>query len=86
MTGAPLTDMEILRIRERIGARGMAIVAQVSDLRLMSGGQIQAVFFPDDEHPTWETAARQSRRTLAQLVRWHLLTRLERRVGGVRAG
>ena len=86
MTGAPLTEREILEIRERIGGRGLALVTQVSDLRLMSGGQIQAVYFPNEEHSSGEAAARQCRRVLSHLVQAHLLTRLERRVGGVRAG
>jgi hypothetical protein len=86
MTGAPLTEQEIFEIRERIGAKGLALVGQVSDLRLMSGGQIQAVYFPSEEHSSGQTAARQCRRVLSYLVRGHLLTRLERRVGGVRAG
>jgi hypothetical protein len=86
MTGAPLTEKEILEIRERIGPKGLALVRQASDLRLMSGGQIQAIYFPSEEHSSGEAAARQCRRVLSHLVRGHLLTRLERRVGGVRAG
>jgi hypothetical protein len=86
MTGAPLTEKEILEIRERIGAKGLALVGQVSDLRLMSGRQIQAVYFPADEHATAGAARRVCRLALSHLVSRHLLVRLKRRVGGVRAG
>jgi hypothetical protein len=86
MRGVPLTEREIVEIRERIGPKGLALVRQISDLRLMSGGQIQAIYFPADEHATANAASRVCRLALSRLVSGRLLMRLKRRVGGVRAG
>jgi hypothetical protein len=52
----------------------------------MSGRQLQVLFFPIEDHATARSAARGCRRVLERLHRDHLLVRLERRVGGVRAG
>ena len=69
-----------------LSGRDLAIVGQVADLRLMTGRQIEAVHFPLGEHETASAAARASRRCLGRLARDRLLIRLERRVGGIRAG
>jgi hypothetical protein len=86
MRGVALTPNEIFEIRGRIGPKGLALVRQVCDLRLMSGGQIQAIYFPAEEHATADAARRVCRLVLSQLVKGRLLVRLERQVGGVRAG
>lgn len=52
----------------------------------MSARQIEVVHFPVGEHETDAAAARASRRCLERLARDRLLVRLERRIGGVRAG
>ncbi len=67
-------------------SRDLQLVHQVAELRLMSGRQIEAVHFPADAHASPETAARHCRRVLGRLVRNGVLRRLDRRVGGVRAG
>jgi hypothetical protein len=64
----------------------VAIVRQVGELRLMTGKQIGVVHFPSDEHSSALAAARARGRELARLTRHRLLMRLERRIGGVRAG
>jgi hypothetical protein len=64
----------------------MAIVGQVADLRLMSARQIEAIHFSASEHESVQAAARARQRVLGRLVRDRLLIRLERRIGGVRAG
>ena len=73
-------------LRRRLSERDMAILCQVTELRLMSGRQIEAVHFPAELHATGATAARHCRRVLARLVEARLLVRLPRQVGGVRAG
>lgn len=73
-------------LRGDLSGRDLAIIDQIADLRLMSGRQIEAVHFPATEHETAEAAARAARRTLNRLARHGLLVRLERRIGGVRAG
>ncbi len=52
----------------------------------MSARQIQAVHFSDAEHDSRQAATRARQRVLARLIRERLLIRLERRIGGVRAG
>jgi hypothetical protein len=71
---------------ESISARDRAILQQVHDLKLMSGGQIQSVHFPVTEHASVDAAARACRRTLRRLTRLQVLSQLERRIGGVRGG
>jgi hypothetical protein len=73
-------------LRDELIGRDVAIVRQVADLRLMSGSQIEAVHFSLDDHATAGAAARAARRTLEQLTFDDLLVRLQRRIGGIRAG
>jgi Replication-relaxation len=65
-------------LREQLSGRDLAIIGQVAELRLMSARQLQTVHFP--------AATRARQRVLARLARDRLLTRLERRIGGIRAG
>jgi hypothetical protein len=76
----------ITQTRERLSERDLAIIRQVADLRLMSARQIQALHFADAEHDNEQAATRARQRVLARLIRERLLIRLERRIGGVRAG
>ena len=76
----------VAQIRERLSERDLAIIGQVAELRLMSARQIQAVHFPSVEHDNELAATRARQRVLARLIRERLLIRLERRIGGVRAG
>ncbi|HTW43115.1 MAG TPA: replication-relaxation family protein [Solirubrobacteraceae bacterium] len=64
----------------------MSIIAQVADLRLMSGRQIQAIHFPRGAHVSELSATRTRQRVLLRLIRDDLLSPLQRRVGGIRAG
>lgn len=73
-------------LRDDLSGRDLAIVRQVADLRLMSGGQIEAVHFSVGDHATSSAAARAARRVLERLTRDGLLVRLDRRIGGIRAG
>jgi hypothetical protein len=73
-------------IRERLAERDLAIIRQVAKLRLMSARQIQAIHFPAAEHDNEQAAMRARQRVLARLTRERLLIRLERQIGGVRAG
>lgn len=76
----------VLTLRERLSERDDAILRQVAELRLMSARQIEAIHFPPAEHGSQPAATRARQRVLARLVRERLLTSLERRIGGVRAG
>jgi hypothetical protein len=74
------------RLRDRLSERDLAIVRQVADLRLMSARQIQALHFPPSQHMSEMAATRARQRVVTRLCRDRLLTPLQRRVGGVRAG
>jgi Replication-relaxation len=76
----------LIQLREQLSRRDHAIIRQVAELRLMSARQIQAIHFRALEHQNELAATRARQRVLARLIRERLLTRLERRVGGVRAG
>jgi hypothetical protein len=63
--------------------REQAIVALVQQFRIMDGRQLQTMFFPDG---TVVGSRRRTQSTLKRLVDEQYLQRLDRRVGGVRAG
>ena len=73
-------------LRDELSGRDLAIIRQVADLHLMSGRQVEAVFFLPEDHQSALSAARAARRALERLTRDGLLVRLRRRQGGVRAG
>lgn len=74
------------RLREDMTGRDHSILGQVADLRLISARQIEIIHFPNEDHASALSAARSCRRVLERMVRDRLLIRLERRIGGVRAG
>ncbi len=69
---------------QRLSNRDRALVQALVRLRFLSAGQLERLCF--DAIPEPVTRARRTRRQLARLVELELLWRLERRVGGVRAG
>jgi hypothetical protein len=68
----------------RLSDRDRHLVQEVVRLRFVTAGQLERLAFHAIEAPV--TRARRARRQLARLVELDLLWRLERRVGGVRAG
>lgn len=87
MTAAErLGSRQLAGLRDELSGRDHATVGQVAELRLMSARQIEAIHFPLSEHASALSAARGCRRVLERLVRDRLLVRLERRIGGIRAG
>lgn len=69
-----------------LSPRDISVVRTAADFRLVSAGQLQRLHFQPSQGGSPLTAARTSRRVLQRLTELHFLTRLERRVGGVRAG
>lgn len=86
MSGPTLGRRGLERLKVELSGRDYAIVGQVADLRLMSARHIEAIHFAADDHQSANSAARCCRRVLERLVRDRLLIRLERRIGGIRAG
>ena len=86
MSGGTLGRRGLERLRSELSGQDHAVLGQVADLRLMSARQIEAIHFAGADHASAISAARCCRRVLERLVRDRLLIRLERRIGGVRAG
>jgi hypothetical protein len=72
------------RRRSQLSERELAVAANVERYRYLAAQQIQELHFCD--HATPLTAARTCRRTLERLAGLGVLWRLERRIGGLRAG
>lgn len=82
---------QLASLRAETSVRDRAILRSVAELRLLSARQVERLHFVggDDDREGAATPlsrARTCRRALERLVRDGLLVRLERRVGGVRAG
>ena len=58
MSSSRLGSRGLLLIQQELTERGVAIVRQVGELRLMTGKQIGVVHFPSDEHSSALAAAR----------------------------
>jgi hypothetical protein len=68
---------------ERLSQRDLAVVAAVAELRYLTARQLERWHYPG---ATPLARARAARRNLERLTRLGVLARLERRIGGVRAG
>ena len=82
MTGAGTA--RLVALADRLSERDREVVRTVARLRLISGKQLERLFFTESPSPS--SAARLARLRLARLVKLGVVARLERRVGGVRAG
>ena len=74
----------LVALADELSERDMAIVKSVLEHRFMTARQIEAWHFTD--HVSQVSAARVCRRVLERLTHLRVLRRLERRIGGVRAG
>jgi hypothetical protein len=86
MNDTRLGPRGLLQVRRDLSERDLAIIGHVGELRLMSVGQIESLCFPSEAHASDLSARRVARRVLERLTRDRLLTRLERRIGGVSSG
>lgn len=88
MSAAPLRigRQDLFSLRQRLSDRDLQLLQYTGALRLLAARQIQSLLFPDEQHATPRTAARCCRRVLERLSQQQLLARLERRIGGARAG
>lgn len=79
-----LTPARLLDLDARLSEREREITVVAARMRLVSGRQLERLFFNGGDSP--QSNARLARNTLSRLVSMGVLRRLERRVGGVRAG
>lgn len=75
---------ELVLLQEGLSDRDLAVLETVERFRLLSARQIERLLF--SQHASPLTGARASRRALARLTDQRMLMRLDRRIGGVRAG
>jgi hypothetical protein len=74
----------LAQLRERVSERDLDVIRSVAEHRFLTTRQLEALHFAD--HATELAGARVCRRVLVRLTDERLLARLQRRVGGVRAG
>src|SRR5919201_3556900 len=74
----------LVQLRDRLSERDLEVIGSVAEQRFLTTRQIEALHFAD--HASDLAGARVCRRVLARLTEERLLARLQRRVGGVRAG
>jgi hypothetical protein len=72
-----------MTLAQRLSDRDRSTVMTVARFGAASARQLEALYFPAED---LQQGQRLARRTLARLTELGLLTRLERRIGGVRAG
>jgi len=78
-----VTEAYLAGLAHELTPRELTLIQDLDRLRLASVKQLERLHFTA-ESP--RANARQARRTLARLTDLRVLVRLERRVGGVRAG
>lgn len=83
-TGRRVSSRMLGTLRASLSERDDLILHSVHEFRLLTSDQIRVLHF--DKHATTDSSARVTRRVLQRLSDLGLLHRLERRVGGVRAG
>ncbi|MDW3218638.1 MAG: replication-relaxation family protein [Acidimicrobiales bacterium] len=75
---------QLEQLGDQLSPRDLAVLGSTRRFRLVTGDQLRRLHFRD--HATPETGARVARRVLSRLAGHGLLVRLERRIGGIRAG
>lgn len=82
--GQRVTEARVNELAERLTPTEREVIETLDRVRLATAVQLERLHFVGEGSPS--TVARRARRTLARLVERRVLARLERRVGGVRAG
>lgn len=76
-----ISDRQARQAASQLSGTGRSVLSSVSRTRMMTGDQLRRLQFPSGD-----SGARVCRRQLRALAEFGLLVRLNRRVGGVRAG
>jgi hypothetical protein len=79
-----LSRKGLLLLADDLSTRDREIIELVGRFGVVSGRQVERLFFAAGSQPV--SNARLARRSLARLTEHRVLIRLERRIGGVRAG
>ncbi len=82
--GTRVSAAQLERTCEQLSERDLTVLRSVRAYRLMRAEQLQRMHFHG--HASNDTAKRICRRVLHRLHTLHLTRRLERRIGGIRAG
>lgn len=83
-SGRRLSANAVADIRSKLPERDLAVLNSLQELRLATTTQLQRLHFHD--HASTGTARRVTRRILTRLINRNLVVRLERRIGGIKAG
>lgn len=75
-----VTAQAVDRIRRRLSTIDWSLIETLARVDIVSAGQLRRLHWPDPEQ------ARTARRRLSQLTEMRVVSRLDRRIGGVRAG
>ncbi len=75
-----VTASQVDQLRERLAVRDWQVVESVERLGIVSAGQLRRLHWPERHE------ARTARRRLHQLSGLRVISRLSRRIGGIRAG
>lgn len=75
-----VTAQTVDQIRRRFSTIDWAVIESLARVDIISAGQLRRLHWPDPEQ------ARTARRRLSQLTEMRVISRLDRRIGGVRAG
>lgn len=76
-----ISPRQLEQLRAEIAERDLDVLRTIFDFRLISGDQLRRLYFPGGD-----SEARAARRALERLHRLRAVTRLDRRIGGIRAG
>lgn len=77
-----LSHAQLVQLSRELSPRRRMLLRATEELRLVTGGQLRRRFYAD----AGSSAARLARLDLAALAEANILHRLDRRIGGVRAG
>ena len=75
-----ITAAGLVRIRGQLTETDWKVIETLDRVDTAASGQLRRLHWPE------EAQARQARRRLSHLAEMHVVTRLERRIGGVRSG
>jgi hypothetical protein len=83
VTLSRITEARARWVEDRLGDRDVGIVQALVRVRVATVRQLERLFFPG---PSPLSSSRRCQKTLERLTTWRVVVRLDRRIGGARAG